>query len=62
MSREKVKTEYRVVIKKSGNGAKIKAYKKHIGQEAIIKIIEKEEKEDSYYKDIEHSAGSEGWE
>ena len=41
MSREPPKESYITKIKKFGNGAKIKAYKKHIGKEVKIMVIDK---------------------
>ena len=42
MSREKPKTKYESVVTQFGNGAKIKAYKDHIGKKVKIEVEEDE--------------------
>lgn len=42
MSKEKPKKEYTTKVKKFGNGARIKAYKKHIGKKVKIIIEERD--------------------
>jgi putative transposon-encoded protein len=43
MSREKPQEEYETEVTCFGNGAKIKAYKKHIGKRVLVKIITNQE-------------------
>ena len=42
MSREKPKNQYTTTVKKYGNGAKIKGYKKHIGKKVTVNIDERD--------------------
>jgi len=55
MSREKPKNIYRSKVTKFGNGAKIKGYKKHIGQDVIIMVKEEKwtEKDDKEMDKLE---------
>ena len=40
MSRKKPQSKYTAQVKKNGTGAKIRAFKEHIGKTAEIKIID----------------------
>ena len=62
MSRKIAEEKYVTTVKKFGNGAHIKSAKKHIGKKVRIEIVVDEEKRDNSMDDIEHSAGSDGWE
>ena len=48
MSREKPQKKYETEVTQFGNGAKIKAYKHHIGKKVMVEIIDDTTKEKDY--------------
>ena len=51
IGRAKPKTKYVAIVKPSGDGAHIRAYKEHIGMEVLVMVRKK--KEETYAEEIE---------
>ena len=60
MSREKPQKKYETEVTQFGNGAKIKAYKHHIGKKVMVEIIDDTTKEKNNANRWNHEVNENG--